>query len=83
MSGPWRAPASTLEPARYLGATDSLGTIAPGKLADLVLLDADPLVDIRHTTRIHAVVADGRFYYRRETATRRGQVDGAVERAMR
>jgi hypothetical protein len=38
---------ATLEPARYLGATDSLGTIAPVKLADLVLLDADPLVDIR------------------------------------
>jgi imidazolonepropionase-like amidohydrolase len=54
--------ATTLEPARYLGALDSLGTIAPGKLADLVLLDANPLVDIRNTKRIAAVVANGRLY---------------------
>jgi imidazolonepropionase-like amidohydrolase len=39
--------AATLHPAQCLGATDSLGTMAPGKLADLVLLDADPLADIR------------------------------------
>jgi imidazolonepropionase-like amidohydrolase len=54
--------AATLEPARYLGALDSLGTIAPGKLADLVLLDANPLLDIRNTRRIAAVVANGRLY---------------------
>ena len=44
-----------------LHATDSLGTIAPGKLADLVLLDADPLADITNTTTIRAVVANGRY----------------------
>ncbi len=54
--------AATLNPARYLGATDSLGTVAPGKLADLVLLDGDPLADIANTRRIAAVVADGRVY---------------------
>jgi amidohydrolase family protein len=54
--------AATLEPARYLSARDSLGTIAPGQLADLVLLDANPLRDIRNTRRIVAVVADGRLY---------------------
>jgi imidazolonepropionase-like amidohydrolase len=53
--------AATREPAAYLDALDSLGTIAPGRLADLVLLDADPLVDIRNTTRIRAVVTDGRL----------------------
>jgi hypothetical protein len=53
---------ATLNPARFLGATDSLGTIAANKIADLVLLDADPLTDIRNTTRIHAVVANGRLY---------------------
>lgn len=53
---------ATLEPARYLGALDSLGTIEPGKLADLVLLDANPLTDIRNTRRIAAVVANGRLY---------------------
>ena len=53
--------AATVEPARYFGATDSLGTIEPGKLADLVLLDANPLADIANTRRISAVVANGRL----------------------
>ena len=56
--------AATLNPARFLEATDSLGTIAAKKIADLVLLDADPLLDIRNTTRITAVVANGRLYDR-------------------
>lgn len=54
--------AATLEPARYLGATDSLGTIEAGKLADIVMLEANPLVNIRNTRRIRAVVANGRVY---------------------
>ena len=56
--------AATLEPARWLGATDSLGTIARGRRADVVLLDADPLADIRNTRRIRAVIADGRLLER-------------------
>lgn len=55
---------ATLNPANFLHGTDSLGTVAPGKLADLVLLDADPLVDITNTTAIRAVVANGRYYDR-------------------
>ena len=55
---------ATLDPARFLGATDSLGTVAAGKVADLVVLDADPLANIAHTTRIHAVVANGRLHRR-------------------
>jgi imidazolonepropionase-like amidohydrolase len=58
--------AATVSPARYFGATDSLGTIAVGKLADLVLLDADPLADIRNTRRIRAVVLNGRLMERTE-----------------
>ena len=51
--------AATISPARFLHATDSLGTIAPGKVADLVVLDANPLDDIVNTRRIHAVVVRG------------------------
>ncbi|HEV8355920.1 MAG TPA: amidohydrolase family protein [Gemmatimonadales bacterium] len=54
--------AATIDPARYLGAADSLGSIAVGKRADLVLLGGSPLEDIRNTARIAAVMADGRFY---------------------
>ncbi|WP_162293058.1 amidohydrolase family protein [Actinophytocola xinjiangensis] len=58
---PLRALASaTVESARLLDLDRDLGTVAPGKLADLVVLDADPLTDIRHTTRVHTVLAGGR-----------------------
>jgi cytosine/adenosine deaminase-related metal-dependent hydrolase len=56
--------AATLNPAMYLHGTDSLGTVASGKLADLVLLDADPLQDITNTMTIRAVVANGRYFDR-------------------
>jgi imidazolonepropionase-like amidohydrolase len=56
--------AATLNPAKLLHGTDSLGTVAPGKLADVVLLDADPLADITNTTTIRAVVANGRYFDR-------------------
>jgi len=51
--------AATINPARFLNATDSLGTIAAGKVADLVVLDANPLVDIGNVARVHAVIANG------------------------
>lgn len=50
---------ATINPARFLTAADSLGTVEEGKMADLVILDGNPLEDIRHTRRIHAVVLDG------------------------
>jgi imidazolonepropionase-like amidohydrolase len=53
---------ATYNPAEFLGALDSLGTVTKGKVADLVLLDADPLTDIRNTRRISLVIANGRVF---------------------
>lgn len=56
--------AATLAPAEFLGIDADAGSVAVGKRADLVLLDADPARDIRHTQAIHAVVLDGRLLRR-------------------
>lgn len=53
--------AATLEPARFFGVADRAGTVAAGREADLVVLEADPLADIRHTRRIAGVVSRGRW----------------------
>ena len=53
--------AATVNPARYFGRLSSSGTIETGKLADAVLLDANPLTDIRNTTKIAGVVSGGRY----------------------
>ena len=57
---------ATLNPAKFLGMQDRLGSIEKGKLADLVLLDANPLEDIRNTQRIAGVVVNGRYLSRAE-----------------
>jgi imidazolonepropionase-like amidohydrolase len=54
---------ATSNPARFLGR-DDMGAIAPGNVADLVLLDRNPLENIRNTEKIQAVMADGRYYDR-------------------
>lgn len=55
---------ATIGPAKAFRMADSLGTVAAGKVADLVLLDADPLADITNTTTIRAVMANGRYFER-------------------
>jgi imidazolonepropionase-like amidohydrolase len=57
---------ATVGPARFARLDDRLGTLSPGKIADIVLLDADPLADIRNSRRIFAVVQGGRVYTRVE-----------------
>jgi imidazolonepropionase-like amidohydrolase len=54
--------AATRNPARFMGRENELGTIEKGKLADLVLLDANPLDDIANTRKIAAVVLGGRLF---------------------
>jgi len=50
-----------INPAKFFGKEKELGTIEKGKLADLVLLDANPLADINNTRKINAVVLNGRL----------------------
>ena len=55
---------ATSNPAKFFGTESTSGSIAPGKIADAVLLNANPLADIHNTTKIAAVIANGRLYDR-------------------
>jgi len=52
--------ASTLWSAEFLGKQRELGSVEPGKLADLILIDGDPLADIRNTRKVSSVILDGK-----------------------
>jgi imidazolonepropionase-like amidohydrolase len=53
---------ATINSARALRVDDRLGTLEPGKLADLMIMKGDPLEDIRNTRNVHRVVKDGTVY---------------------
>ncbi|MBA4189597.1 MAG: hypothetical protein C0467_16550 [Planctomycetaceae bacterium] len=53
---------ATRHPAEYLDRLKDLGTLERGKLADMVLLDANPLDDIRNVRKVHAVMLNGRLF---------------------
>jgi imidazolonepropionase-like amidohydrolase len=55
----------TTNPVARMGVSASKGTIAPGKLADLTILDADPATDLANFSRVHAVVRSGKVVWRR------------------
>jgi hypothetical protein len=57
---------ATINPALFLNRQKQLGTVDVGKLADLVLLDANPLEDISNTRKIDAVVANGELLTRKD-----------------
>jgi imidazolonepropionase-like amidohydrolase len=64
---------------RFYGETGAIGAVAPGQIADLLLLDANPVADIRNTRRIRAVSVGGRWLNRGEL----DQLLGDVARSAR
>jgi len=55
---------ATRNPAQFFGREKDFGTVEKGKFADLVLLDADPLKDIKHTQKIASVIVGGKLLTR-------------------
>ena len=53
---------ATINPARFLGKTSEYGSVAAGRVADLVILRANPLENIANTRAIAGVVADGKYW---------------------
>ena len=72
--------AATRNPALYLGELNSQGTVEKGKLANLVLLDRNPLVNIRNTRSIAAVVLHGKYLSKEDL---NGLLAQAAERAQK
>ena len=70
---------ATLNPAQFLGLQDRLGTIEQGKLADMVLLDANPLEDIGNTQKIAAVIVNGRYLSRADLDKMLAGVEAAAK----
>lgn len=66
LSPPEALRAATLGPAQFLGLSGEAGTVEVGKRADLVLVDANPLQDIRNAGRIHAVLPGGHLLRRED-----------------
>ena len=54
--------AATIGSAEVIGHSDDVGSLEPGKFADLLILDADPLADIANSMKIGAVMKNGRLY---------------------
>lgn len=73
--------AATSKPAEFLDAAGEggWGTVQSGKIADLVLLDANPLVDIANTRKIAAVVLGGKFLARDDLDLMLGEARAASE----
>ena len=72
--------AATLNPARFLGKESELGTVEKGKIADLVLLDANPLEDIHNTQKINAVMVRGKLIPKAELQRMLATIEAAANR---
>ncbi len=71
---------ATLKPAQFLDKLNDYGTVEKGKIADLVVLDANPLDDIRNTQKINAVVANGRYLSRGQLDRLLSDVEAAANK---
>jgi imidazolonepropionase-like amidohydrolase len=71
---------ATLNPARFLGKEKDLGTVEKNKIADLVLLDENPLEDIRNTTKIRSVVFNGRLLDRKALDRDLAEIEAAAKK---
>jgi imidazolonepropionase-like amidohydrolase len=71
---------ATLNPARFNHQEKDLGTIEQGKIADLVLLDANPLDNISNTTKIASVIYSGRLFMRSDLDKMLADVESVASR---
>ena len=72
--------AATMNAARYQSREKELGTVEKGKLADLVLLDANPLENITNTQKINAVIVNGKLINKAETERMLQNIEAAAQR---
>jgi len=71
---------ATINPAKYFDMEKSLGSVDKGKMADLVLLDANPLTDINNTRKIVAVISGGRYLPKETLQKMLAEVEAIVKK---